>query len=177
MITVPACNESKTLRKCVESILKEAKELGEDFRIVISEDGSTDGTDAIAKELDNDYEQVIHLHSDCRLGKGLALKRAFKAVEGDIYAFVDSDLATSMKYLPQLINLIREGNDLAFGSRHINGSEIQRDGLRRDGGKGSPPTPRAAPARPRTARRGSPATPAGPGHPTARARPRRRGPR
>lgn len=130
MITVPACNESKTLRKCVESILKEAAELGENFQIVISEDGSTDGTDLIAKELDKKYDQVIHLHSDCRLGKGLALKKAFKTVEGDIYAFVDSDLATNMKFFAQLINLIREGNDLAFGSRYINGAEIQRDGLR-----------------------------------------------
>lgn len=130
MITVPACNESKTLRKCVESILAHASNFGEDFRIVISEDGSTDGTDLIAKELDKNYEQVIHLHSDVRLGKGLALKRAFKTVDGDIYAFVDSDLATSMKFFPQLIKLIREGNDLAFGSRYINGAEIQRDGLR-----------------------------------------------
>jgi len=130
VITVPACNESKTLRKCVESILKQAKELNEDFRIVISEDGSTDGTDRIAEELDKNYEQVIHLHSDCRLGKGMALKRAFKTVEGDVYAFVDSDLATSMKFFPQLINLIRQGNDLAFGSRYVNGAEIQRDGLR-----------------------------------------------
>jgi glycosyltransferase AglD len=130
VITVPACNESKTIRKCVESILKQAKELDEDFRIIISEDGSTDGTDQIAKELDKNYEQVTHLHSDCRLGKGMALKRAFKTVDGDIYAFVDSDLATSMQFFPQLINLIRQGNDLAFGSRYINGAEIQRDGLR-----------------------------------------------
>jgi glycosyltransferase involved in cell wall biosynthesis len=130
VITVPACNESKTLQKCVESILKQAKELDEDFRIIISEDGSTDGTDKIARELDKNYEHVIHLHSDFRLGKGMALKKAFKTVEGDIYAFVDSDLATSMKFFPKLINLIRQGNDLAFGSRYINGAEIQRDGLR-----------------------------------------------
>ena len=130
IVTVPACNEAKNLRKCVNSILKTASRLEEDFRIIISEDGSTDGTDLIAKELEQKHEQVIHLHSSSRLGKGLALKKAFNSMDGDIYAFVDCDLATNMKFFPQLINLIREGNDLAFGSRYITETGIQRDGLR-----------------------------------------------
>jgi glycosyltransferase involved in cell wall biosynthesis len=126
VITVPACNEAKNLRKCVEVLLKEAPRLGEDFRIVIAEDGSTDGTDIIAKELEQAYTQVIHLHSPQKLGKGLALTRAFNEVEGDIYAFVDCDLSTDMKFFPQLINSIREGNDLALGSRYMEGAEVNR---------------------------------------------------
>jgi len=130
VVTVPACNESKNLRKCVEMLLKETSRLGEDFRIVIAEDGSTDGTDIIAQELERMYTQVTHLHSPQKLGKGLALKRAFSKVEGDIYAFIDCDLATSMKFFPQLINSIREGNDLALGSRYIDGAEAHRSVLR-----------------------------------------------
>jgi glycosyltransferase involved in cell wall biosynthesis len=130
VITVPACNEAKNLRKCVESLLKEAPRLGADFRIVIAEDGSTDGTDVIAQELEQMHTQVIHLHSQQKLGKGLALTRAFNKVEGDIYAFIDCDLATSMKFFPQLINSIREGNDLALGSRYMEGAEADRAVLR-----------------------------------------------
>lgn len=130
VIAVPACNESKNLRKCVESLLKVAPRLGEDFRIAIAEDGSTDGTDVIAQELEQAYPQVIHLHSPHKLGKGLALKRAFNKVEGDVYAFIDCDLATNMKFFPQLINSIREGNDLALGSRYMEGAEADRAVLR-----------------------------------------------
>ena len=130
VITVPACNESKNLRKCVELLLKETSRLGEDFRIVIAEDGSTDGTDIIAQELERMYTQVTHLHSPQKLGKGLALKRAFNKVEGDIYAFIDCDRSTNMKFFPQLINSIREGNDLALGSRYIDGAEAHRSVLR-----------------------------------------------
>jgi glycosyltransferase involved in cell wall biosynthesis len=126
VIAVPACNEEKNLRKCVEVLLKEAPRLGEDFRIVIAEDGSTDGTDIIAQELEQTYTPVIHLHSRQKLGKGLALTRAFNKVEGDIYAFVDCDLSTNMKFFPQLINSIREGNDLALGSRYMEGAEVNR---------------------------------------------------
>ncbi len=111
-------------------LLKETSRLGEDFRIIIAEDGSTDGTDIIAQELERMYTQVTHLHSPQKLGKGLALKRAFSKVEGDIYAFIDCDLATSMKFFPQLINSIREGNDLALGSRYIDGAEAHRSVLR-----------------------------------------------
>jgi glycosyltransferase involved in cell wall biosynthesis len=130
VITVPACNESKNLRKCVELLLKETSRLGEDFRIVIAEDGSTDGTDIIAQELERMYTQVTHLHSPQKLGKGLALKRAFNKVEGDIYAFIDCDRSTNMKFFPQLINSIREGNDLALGSRYMDGAEVHRSVLR-----------------------------------------------
>jgi len=130
VVTVPACNESKNLRKCVELLLKVTPRLGEDFRIVIAEDGSMDGTDIIAQELEHMYTQVTHLHSPQKLGKGLALKRAFNKVEGDIYAFIDCDLATNMKFFPQLINSIRKGNDLALGSRYMDGAEADRSVLR-----------------------------------------------
>ena len=130
VVTVPAHNESKNLRKCVESLLKETPQLGEEFRIVIAEDGSTDGTNTIAQELEHMYPPVIHLHSTKKLGKGLALTQAFNKVGGDIYAFIDCDLATNMKFFPQLINSIREGNDLALGSRYMDGAEVHRSVLR-----------------------------------------------
>ena len=130
MVTVPAYNESKNLRKCVEMLLKVTPRLGEDFCIVIAEDGSTDGTDVVAKCLEGMHSRVIHFHSAQKLGRGLALKRAWSKLDGDIYAFVDCDLATDMKYFPQLINSIREGNDLATGSRYIKGANVNRPILR-----------------------------------------------
>jgi len=130
VVTVPAYNESKNLRKCVESLLHEALTLNEEFCIVIAEDGSTDGTDVVAKCLEGMHSRVIHFHSAQKLGRGLALKRAWSKLDGDIYAFVDCDLATDMKYFPQLINSIREGNDLATGSRYIKGAKVNRPFLR-----------------------------------------------
>jgi glycosyltransferase involved in cell wall biosynthesis len=130
VVTVPAYNESRNLKKCVEKLIHETLPLKEDFRIVIAEDGSTDGTDAVAKRLMISHSKVIYFHSAQKLGRGLALKRAWKKVEGDIYVFVDADLATSMKYYPKLINYIREGYDLATGSRYIEGAKVNRPFLR-----------------------------------------------
>ncbi|UCG36845.1 MAG: glycosyltransferase [Candidatus Bathyarchaeota archaeon] len=130
VVTVPAYNESRNLKKCVELLLQETLPLGEEFCIVIAEDGSTDGTDIIAQSLERMYPTVIHLCAARKLGRGLALKRAWNKVEGDIYVYIDCDLATNMKYYPRLINLIREGNDLATGSRYIEGAKVHRPLLR-----------------------------------------------
>jgi glycosyltransferase involved in cell wall biosynthesis len=130
VVTVPAYNESKYLRKCVESLLHESLSLDEEFRVVIAEDGSTDGTDILAKSLESMHPHVIHFHSGQKLGRGLALKRAWNKLDADIYAFVDCDLATEMKYFSRLINAIREGNDLATGSRYMKGAKVDRPFLR-----------------------------------------------
>lgn len=131
VVTVPAHNELKNLRTCVESLQEAGSQLNEDFCIVIAEDGSTDGTDSLAQSLAGMYPNVIHIHSPRKLGRGLALKRAWNKIDGDIYVFVDADLATDMKYFPQLINSIREGNDLATGSRYMKGAKVERPLLRR----------------------------------------------
>lgn len=131
VVTVPAHNESENLRKCVETLLQKTSQLEEEFCIVIAEDGSTDGTDTIAQSLEHMYSKVIHLHAARKLGRGLSLRRAWNKVEGDIYVYVDCDLATNMKYYPRLIDSIKKGNDLATGSRYMEGATVHRPLLRK----------------------------------------------
>jgi glycosyltransferase involved in cell wall biosynthesis len=93
--------------------------------IVITEDGSTDGTDVVAKCLEGMHSRVIHFHSAQKLERGLALKLAWNKLDGDIYAFVDCDLATDMKYFPSnyliftffFISFLLEYMNLVFLSR------------------------------------------------------------
>lgn len=129
-MTVPAHNELNNLNKCVKILIKETAKLTEDFKILIAEDGSNDGTDIIAKKLKNADPRVFISQSSEKLGRGLALKRAWSNIEGDIFVFVDADLATNMRYYPKLIKLIKEGNDLATGSRYKNGAIVNRPILR-----------------------------------------------
>lgn len=116
--------------QCVKTLLHENEKLGEPFCILIAEDGSTDGTDVIAQNLVQFHPSIIHCHTSQKLGRGLALKRAWNRVKGNIYVYIDCDLATSMKYYPQLINSIREGYDLATGSRYLEGAKVHRPLLR-----------------------------------------------
>ncbi len=126
-VVLPAYNEADKLEHAVERTAEELMKIVSSFEIVIAEDGSTDGTDVIAAELAHRYAFVRHLHSDKRLGKGRALKKACKEAEGSIIAYFDVDLSTDMKHLKELIlSIEKEGFDFATGSRLLSESEVKR---------------------------------------------------
>ena len=56
---------------------------------------------------------------------------AWARINGEIYAFIDCDLATDMKFFPQLIGCIDLGYELVTGSRYIEGAVCHRPFLRR----------------------------------------------
>jgi len=106
------------------------EKITDSFEIIIAEDGSTDGTDEIAKKLSEKYPFIKSIHSDKRQGSGKALRRAFMMSNGEIIAYMDVDLATDLKHLKSLIDYIREGYDISTGSRMVKGSDVKRELIR-----------------------------------------------
>lgn len=125
-LVFPAYNEAEKLEKAVEEALNFLKRLACSYEIIVAEDGSTDGTDKIASELSRKYPYVKHVHSDKRLGRGLALKRAFTNSKGEILFFMDVDLATDIRHMETLIKSVKEGYDIAIGSRMLPESRVER---------------------------------------------------
>jgi glycosyltransferase involved in cell wall biosynthesis len=126
-IVLPAYNEARRIRNAVETVIQCMDKTGYEYEIIIAEDGSTDGTDRIALELASKYNNVKHLHSDERLGRGKALVNAFQHAEGDVLIYLDVDLSTDMNHLRELIDSIAvEGYDFATGSRLVKGSCTER---------------------------------------------------
>ncbi len=136
-IVLPAYNEAKRLRDTVEKVRESAAKTGYEFEIIIAEDGSKDGTDVIASELSSRYPEVIHLHSDERLGRGRALMNAFERARGKVVVYMDVDLATDLKHLRELVDAIAaEGYDLATGSRLMKDSKTDRPAKREIASRG-----------------------------------------
>jgi glycosyltransferase involved in cell wall biosynthesis len=130
-VVLPAHNEADVLDFAVETISQALKEQGHSYEIIIAEDGSIDGTDKKAAALAATVPFVRHLHSEKRLGRGKALKNAFKESNGEILVYMDVDLATDIKHLGPLIDSIgKEGYDLATGSRLLSESKVKRSGTR-----------------------------------------------
>jgi len=130
-VVLPAYNEAKRLENAVRKVEEYLKKLGYDYEIIIAEDGSTDGTDEIARRLARDNPRIRHIHSDERLGRGRALTRAFKEAKGNIVVYMDVDLSTDLEHLKELINAILDSYDVATGSRLVEGSKTKRP-LKRD---------------------------------------------
>jgi glycosyltransferase involved in cell wall biosynthesis len=125
-VIVPVCNEANHLNDCITKLEQALQNLGVNFEIIISEDGSVDGTDKIAADWARKDSAIKHLHSDARLGRGRAVRRGFKVSEGNIVVYTDSDLSTDLQHLGDLVKAIDSGVDIATGSRLSKGSVVTR---------------------------------------------------
>jgi glycosyltransferase involved in cell wall biosynthesis len=130
-IVFPAYNEADALEAAVEKVTRALNEFARSYEIIIAEDGSTDGTDKLADALAMKYSFIKHIHEEKRLGRGTALKNAFKKSSGEVLVYMDLDLATDLKHLKPLVDKIEyEDYDFAIGSRMLSESKVERSRTR-----------------------------------------------
>ena len=130
-VVLPAYNEANKLETAVTKVAKTLEKFASSHEIIIAEDGSTDGTDEVADMLSERYPFVKHLHGEKRLGRGVALKNAFRQSNGRILVYMDVDLATNIEQLKSLVAAIEEeGFDFAVGSRMLSESKVERSRTR-----------------------------------------------
>jgi len=132
-VVLPAYNEADTIEGTVRTTLSTLAAFlpSGSFEVLVAEDGCDDRTPAIADRLAAADERVRHVHSDERLGRGGALERAFAAADGDTLVYFDTDLATDMDHLEELVERVRSGEaDVATGSRWLPGNVADRPAKR-----------------------------------------------
>lgn len=127
-IILPVFNESEVLEHNVKRLEQALVNQGMDYELIISEDGSTDGTLDIARRLEGGRVRLITQPSRC--GKGAAIKNAAALANADIIIFMDADLASEPAHIPELVGHLAKGADIVVGSRYIEGSDSERDMLR-----------------------------------------------
>ena len=128
-VVLPAYNEEDTLESTVGETLDALAGFlpAGTFEVVIAEDGCTDRTPDIAARLTDEDDRVQHVHSADRLGRGKALERAFELADGEVVAYFDTDMATDMRHLEELIETVRTDEaDVVTGSRWVPGHEADR---------------------------------------------------
>ena len=115
---MPAYNERKTLREIVGRVL--AVSFGSlEKELVIVDDGSTDGTRDILRELDG-RDGIRAVFQPCNLGKGAAVWAGLRASTGDVVVIQDADLEYDPREIPGLLRPVLEGEaDVVYGSRFL----------------------------------------------------------
>ncbi len=134
---LPVYNDLAALKAAIPRSLEALEAIAPGaFEVIVAEDGSTDGSTEFVREYETEDSRVRLFHSDERLGRGRALNRAFAAAKGSIVCYYDVDLATGMQHLAELIGAIRDGYDIATGSRLLAESKIIRSGGREIASRG-----------------------------------------
>ena len=127
-VVIPAYNEERRLPDTLDAILRYLRAQPYRSEIVISDDGSDDRTAEIADNFtatsvqytDNVTARV--LRNEHR-GKAATVRSGVLQAQGQYVLFMDADLATPIEEWPKLYALLRDGCDLAIGSREGAGAE------------------------------------------------------
>jgi glycosyltransferase involved in cell wall biosynthesis len=117
-VVIPVYNEKNTIKTIVNQVQGVNIEL--DKEIILVDDGSTDGTQEILKELKSEVVKVF-IHEKNQ-GKGNALQTGFSKATGDFVIIQDADLEYDPKEYPQLLTPLLDGRaDAVYGSRFLGG--------------------------------------------------------
>lgn len=116
-VVIPVYNEEHVLERSV-CTLREflAAEFSHEWRIVVANNASIDGTLEVARRLAEKYPDVGYIHLDQK-GRGRALRKAWLESGADIVSYMDVDLSTGLEAFPPLIDSLTQGYDVAIGSR------------------------------------------------------------
>ena len=115
-IIIPVYNEENTILEILKRV--EAIELSLEKEIIIIDDGSTDGTKDLLKNLDQNKYKVIF--QDKNQGKGAALRTGFKQATSDFMIIQDADLEYNPQEFPKLLKpIIQNKADVVYGSRNL----------------------------------------------------------
>lgn len=112
---MPCLNEAKTLAVCIERAMSTLKEHGIHGEVVIGDNGSTDGSQEIARSLG---ARVIDVPVK---GYGAALLGAFASARGKYVIMGDSDASYDFAEIPRFLEKLRAGHQLVMGNRFQGG--------------------------------------------------------
>ena len=123
---MPVYNEEKELKKNIIRLSDFClKQLGDyDWHITIADNASTDNTSLIATSIAKKNPRISHFRLEQK-GRGRAVKQVWVESGKDLCAYMDLDLSTDLAHLPVILKALRNGFDVAIGSRLAKGARVE----------------------------------------------------
>jgi len=127
-LILPAYNEAQRLPPFLSAVRTYlAKQFGDDYEVIVVDDGSTDGLTSILDEAERDWPQLRPLCHPVNQGKGAAVRTGMLTARGQLLLFADADGATPIEEERRLRAAIEAGAEVAIGSRLVTSSEVSRE--------------------------------------------------
>jgi glycosyltransferase involved in cell wall biosynthesis len=120
-VVMPCLNEAETLAACIRKAQRALREGNISGEIIVADNGSTDGSPEIAKQLG---ARVVDVSSK---GYGSALMGGIRAASGRYVVMGDADDSYDFGHIPRFLEKLRSGADLVMGNRFRGG--IQKNAM------------------------------------------------
>jgi dolichyl-phosphate beta-glucosyltransferase len=126
-IIIPAYNEETLIAGTLEGLRTYLATRPETFEIIVVDDGSHDDTVQSVRVWHQSHPDVI-LHllvNETNMGKGFSIRRGVLQSAGKYVIFIDADLPYELYAIDEFLKALRQGYDLAIGSRVLPGSQVK----------------------------------------------------
>lgn len=117
-IVIPCYNEEQVLPALVPRLRQVMDSLNEAYEVVFVDDGSTDRTREMLRELRCDWAEVNPISLARNAGHQIALTAGLDAAKGDYVISLDADLQDPPELIPDMVELARSDNlDVVYAQR------------------------------------------------------------
>ncbi|HEX2872226.1 MAG TPA: glycosyltransferase family 2 protein [Polyangiaceae bacterium] len=121
-VLIPAWNEQATIVELLERVLREdLSELGVLVEVIVCDDGSSDETAQLAREVQSRHGRLVLVGHQRNRGKGAAVRTALEHATGDFVLIQDADLECSTSEYAALMTAALRGAEVVYGSRFLLG--------------------------------------------------------
>jgi glycosyltransferase involved in cell wall biosynthesis len=124
-VVVPAYNEAECLRPFTIEVTDVMRALNGEFELLFVDDGSTDGTRELMRQLAEEYPEVRFIGFKHNCGQTSAMAAGFKHARGDVIVTLDADLQNDPHDIPTLLEKIDQ-YDVVCGWRQKRNDNLVR---------------------------------------------------
>jgi dolichyl-phosphate beta-glucosyltransferase len=124
-IVIPAYNEELRLERTVRDAVEYFRSSRRSFELIVVDDGSRDGTSALARRLADELSHIRLIRLAANHGKGYAVRSGVVNSLGRLVLFADADGATPFAEIERLEAALDGGADLAIGSRALHAQGVK----------------------------------------------------
>ena len=123
---IPMYNESVNIEETAEKVVRLAKELADDYEIVLADDASSDGTGDIADRLSKEDARIKSVRLKHNTKFGGALSAGLKSASKDIIIYTDADLPVKEEDVKRGLALLKEADIVTGYSLVLKDDSLKR---------------------------------------------------
>lgn len=119
-VVIPAYNEENNLQELSSQLIKILENTGKVFEIIFVDDGSTDRSFGVLRQLNHQDQRIKSLKLSRNFGQQLAILAGIDCAKGDAVLTMDADLQHPPELIPTMLRYLEEGYDVVYTIRQKN---------------------------------------------------------